>query len=129
MESSGIFIIYYDGKNYLMLIDSGPLQFNIWQQQDSASVIDHLTAVYFSQCLLTKLLIDNDTAFCSKLLRDILNEWMAHIVSLHVCPLGQCDRKLTLEHQVNCRKEVVHNIMPKNDILSSPVPNNMIHCY
>lgn len=43
-------------KNYLMLIDSGPLQFNIWQQQDSASVIDHLAAVYFSRCLLTKLL-------------------------------------------------------------------------
>lgn len=75
----GMAITYYKSRNYLSLINSGPMQFAIWHYliwQDAASIIHHLETLLCEHGPPTEILIDNDTAFHSKLFRHFLNEWI-----------------------------------------------------
>lgn len=72
----GMDITHYQGRHYLLLIDSGPTRFSVWRHlrwQYVASIIDHLEVKEHS--LSTEMLADSDTAFCSNPFRVFMNEW------------------------------------------------------
>lgn len=71
-------ITHYKGAHFLTLIDCGPTLFTIWRrlhQQDAASMISLLKALFCKRGLLAEILMDNDTTFHSSLFKNFLNKW------------------------------------------------------
>ena len=74
----GMDITHDQGRHYLSLIDCGASRFSIWRRlkrQDAASVVSHLESLFCERGAPAEMLVDNDTAFRSKVFRDFLGEW------------------------------------------------------
>ena len=78
----GMDITHNSACHFLMLTDCGPSHFSIWKQlarQDSATMIHQLEAVFFKRGPPHKILMDNNTAFCSKEFQAFTHEWGIHL--------------------------------------------------
>ena len=116
-----------------MLMDCGSLCFSIWKQlarQDSASGIRQLEAVFFEHGPPHKILMDNDTAFCSKELQAFTHEWGIHLeFRCAYAPAGNGIVK-RIAAKIRCPiQEAVYwyNITPKDDVSPSTAPANSIY--
>ena len=74
----GVDITHYRGRSYLSLVDCGPSRFALWRllkMQTSAAVIEQLESVFLERGAPKELLLDNDTAFRSRLFDDFVRRW------------------------------------------------------
>ena len=81
----GMDITHYQGRHYLSLIDCGASRFSIWRRlrrQDAASVVSHLESLFCERGAPAEMLVDNDTAFRSKVFRDFLSKWGFDCISV-----------------------------------------------
>ena len=104
----GMDIIHYSTRHFLTLRDCGPSHFSIWNQlgmQDSASVICQLEAVFFEHGPPHKILMDNDTAFCSK---DFTRVGNSLTISLRICPSWKWHRRAMSPHgEMDCSQDAL----------------------
>ena len=138
----GMDITHYQGRHYLSLIDCGASRFSIWRRlrrQDAASVVSHQESPFCERGAPGDMLVDNDTAFRSKVFRDFLSEWGVRLDfrCVHV-PSGngiveRCHRSVK---RIAARKqcpimEVVYwyNATPKDNVSPLTAPINLIHRY
>ena len=74
----GMDITHYRGRSYLSLVDCGPSRFTIWRPlrtQTSAAVIEQLDTVFLERGAPRELLLDNDTAFRSRVFNEFVHRW------------------------------------------------------
>ena len=138
----GMDVTHYQGRHYLSLIDCGPSRFSIWRhlrRQDAASVVSHLESLFCECNSLAEILVDNDTAFRSKVFRDFLSEWgvRLHFRCAHV-PSGNgiVERCHWRVKQIAARKQCPimeavywYNATPKDNVSPLTAPVNLIYRY
>ena len=108
----GMDITHYQGRHYLSLIGSGASRFSIWRRlrrQDAANVVSHLESLFCERGAPAEMLVDNDTAFRSKVFRDFLSEWgvRLHFHCAHVPSGNGIVKTVSLERKTDCSKETV----------------------
>ena len=135
-------ITHYSGKPFLTLIDCGPTRFAVWRQmtrQDSANVVRQLSSVFYERGAPEEILTDNDAAFCSQQVRQLLEEWgvrlrlrCAHVPSGN----GIVERSHRSIKRIAARKQCTiteatywYNITPKDGESPATAPANAIHTY
>ena len=106
----GMDVTHYQGRHYLSLIDCGPSRFSIWRhlrRQDAANVVSHLESLFCKRGAPAEMLVDNDTAFRSKVFRGFLSEWgvRLHFRCAHV-PSGngiveRCHRSVKRQNDID----------------------------
>ena len=135
-------ITHYGAHHFLTLTDCGPSCSSIWRQlarQDSASVIRQLETVFFERSPPHKLLIDNDTAFCSREFRALANDWEVNLRFHCAYVLAgnriaeRCHRLVKrIAARMHCLiQEAVywHNITTRDSVSPSTSPANKIYRY
>ena len=73
----GMDITHYQERHYISPIDCRDSRFSIWRRlrrQDAVSVVSHLESLFCKRSAPAEILVDNDTAFRSKVFRDFLSE-------------------------------------------------------
>lgn len=138
----GIDITHYMGMHFLTLVDHGPSRFAIWRRltnQDSASVIKELEAIFCERGAPAELVADNDTAFRSERFRTFADKWATniHFRCAHA-PSGNgiTERNHRSVKRVAARMgcsvpEAVYwyNVTPKDGLTPATAPGNKMHCY
>ena len=136
----GMDVTCYQVGHYLQLIDCGPTWFSIWhhlRRQDAASIISHLESLFCECGVPAEMLVDNDTAFCSKVFRDFLSEWgvQLHFYCVHV-PSGNVERCHWSRKWITARKQCPiieavywYNVTSNDNVSLLTAPANLIHCY
>ena len=129
-------------RQTLPVTHSVPMWFSIWRhlrQQDAASIVDSLEALFCKQCPANEMLADNNTAFRSRAFRDFPNKsgiWL-HFCSAHD-PSGkgitewyhQCVKWIVVRELSSGMEAVYWNyVTPKDDVSLLTGPANIIHSY
>ena len=138
----GMDIIHYQGMHFLNLIDHGPSRFAIWRplrRQDSASVIQQLESVFCERGAPAELLLDNDTAFRSRVFQEFAGGWNVRLrFRCAYVPAGngiveRCHRSVKrIAARKSCSvQEAVYwyNLAPLDDLSATLAPANQIHRY
>lgn len=71
-------ITHVNGQHYLTLIDCGPSRFSVWRRlriHSSSTVVSALEQVFFERGAPSKILKDNDSAFRSAEVEELLKRW------------------------------------------------------
>ena len=138
----GMDVTHHQGRHDLSLIDCRPTQFSIWRHlrwQDAASVISHLESLFCKRRVLAEILVDNNTAFRSKVFRNFPSEWgvQLHFCCVHVSSdngiVEQCHwnvKRTAARKQCSIMEAVYwYNVTPKDNVLPLTAPANLIHRY
>lgn len=138
----GMDITHYQGMHFLSLIDHGPSRFAVWRplrRQDSASVIQQLESVFCERGAPAELLLDNDTAFRSRVFQEFADGWNVRLrFRCAYVPAGngiveRCHRSVKrIAARKSCSvQEAVYwyNLAPLDDLSATLAPANQIHRY
>ena len=135
-------ITHYRGRSYLSLEDCGPSRFTLWRPlrtQTSAAVIDQLESVFLERGAPEELLLDNDTAFRSRLFEDFVNRWGVRLrfrCAYAASGNGiteRCHRSVkVIAARSDCtiaEAVYLYNVTPRDDRSSNAAPANMLYRY
>ena len=131
-----------DVTYYLSLINCRPSRFSIWHHlrwQDAASVVSHLESLFCERGVPAEMLVDNNTAFRSKVFRDFLSEWgvRLHFRCVHVPSRNgiaeRCHRSvkwIAASKQCPIMEAVYwYNATTKDNVSPLTAPANLIYSY
>lgn len=138
----GVDITHYGGVHYLTLVDCGPSRYTLWRplkMQTSAAVIEALESVFLERGAPEELLLDNDTAFRSRMFESFVRRWEVKLrfrCAYAASGNGvteRCHRSVkVIAARSNCTvAEAVHlyNVTPRDDESSGSAPANMLYRY
>ena len=138
----GMDITHYQGRSYLSLVDCGPSRFTLWRPlrtETSSAVIEHLESVFMERGAPEELLLDNDTAFRSRMFEDFAHRW--GVTLRFRCAYAasgngiteRCHRSVkVIAARTRCtiaEAVFLYNVTPRDDKASDTAPANMLYKY
>uniref|UniRef100_A0A5S6QGD7 Integrase catalytic domain-containing protein n=1 Tax=Trichuris muris TaxID=70415 RepID=A0A5S6QGD7_TRIMR len=138
----GVDITHCGSKSYLTVVDCGPSRFAVWRPlrfQTSTDVVEQLERVFYERGAPEEVLLDNDTAFRSRMFTDFAARWGMRV--RYRCahtPSGngiaeRCHRSVkVIAARKNCsipEAVYLYNVTPRDDCTALSAPVGAVYKY